>query len=298
MEKLRLYIFAFISMGCWASTFVWFKVANASFSPLTIVLFRLIIASIILETYCRLFKKNQKIKKEDYKIFLLLAFCEPFCYFLGESFGLQYISATMGSLIISTIPLFTPVLAITLLKEKIKIQEIIGLFVSFFGILLIVLKDTNITGSFKGILLEFFAVCAGVGYSVVAKKLTHKYNSFMIVKIQSMIAAIYFLPLFLIFDFNNFSQSTHLLSDYSSILKLSIFGSVIAFILFTELVKGLGPIVADLFTNLIPIFTMIIAYIVIDEKITGIKLIGTFIVVLGISVSQLKFSKKRSVCKI
>ncbi|OQY38905.1 MAG: hypothetical protein B6226_02885 [Candidatus Cloacimonetes bacterium 4572_65] len=293
MNKIKLYTFAVLSMVFWSSTFVWFKVAFETFQPITIVLLRLILAGGILEVYCRLFKKHERIDRKDLLPFLLLSFFEPFCYFLGESFGLKYVSATLGSLIISTIPLFTPIFAYIFLKERLGKWGIIGLLISFAGILFIVLENMNIKGSLKGVLLEFFAVFAGIAYGITVKKLTHKYKSITIVKIQSQIGALYFLPLFFIFEWNHFLGVEHSLSAYMVIIKLSIFGSVLAFILFTEVVKGMGASMANLFTNLIPVFTAIFAYFILGDVITTPKIIGIATVIIGLFVSQLKTKSLR-----
>ncbi|MBI9032220.1 DMT family transporter [bacterium] len=288
MEKFRLYSFAVLSMLFWSSTFVWFKIAYENFQPFTIIFLRLLLAGVLLELYVRIFRKNEVIRKEDIKIFLLLSFCEPFCYFLGESFGLMFISATLGSLIISTIPLFTPIFTYIFLKEKLGKWGIIGLLISFSGLLFIILDNADLSGSIWGVLLEFFAVFSGIAYGIVVKKLTHKYTSITIVKVQSQLGALYFLPFFLIFDWSKFLAVDHSFSVYYVIIKLSLFGSVAAFILFTEVVKGMGPNIANMFTNLIPVFTAVFAYFILGELITPVKVIGIFTVIFGLFISQLK----------
>lgn len=288
MEKLRLYSFAILSMLFWSSTFVWFKIAYENFQPFTIIFLRLLLAGVVLEIYARIFKQTEIIKKEDFKIFLLLSFCEPFCYFLGESFGLMFISATLGSLIISTIPLFTPIFTYVFLKEKLGLWGIIGLLISFLGLTFIIFENADLSGSIWGVLLEFFAVFSGIAYGIVVKKLTHKYKSITIVKVQSQLGALYFLPLFLIFDWSKFIAIDHSFSLYLVIIKLSLFGSVAAFILFTEVVKGMGPNIANMFTNLIPVFTAVFAFFILGEMITPVKIIGIITVIVGLFISQIK----------
>lgn len=288
MEKFKLYTFAVFSMLFWSSTFVWFKIAYENFQPFTIIFLRLLLAGVLLELYARIFRRNEVIKREDLKIFFLLSFCEPFCYFLGESFGLMFISATLGSLIISTIPLFTPIFTYVFLKEKLGKWGIIGLLISFGGLLFIIFEDADLSGSLWGVALEFFAVFSGIAYGIVVKKLTHKYTSITIVKVQSQLGALYFLPFFLIFDWSHFLAIDHSFSIYAVIIKLSLFGSVAAFILFTEVVKGMGPSIANMFTNLIPVFTAVIAFILLGEIITPIKIIGIITVIIGLFISQFK----------
>ena len=83
----------------WGFSFIWFKVANKTFSPITIIFIRLLFSVILLTTYLIATKRYIKIRKEDRKLFLMLATFEPFFYFLGESFGLTYVSATFCSVL-------------------------------------------------------------------------------------------------------------------------------------------------------------------------------------------------------
>jgi drug/metabolite transporter (DMT)-like permease len=127
IDKIWVYTAATLAALFWGFSFVWFKQAFLVYKPITIVFLRLVIATVLLNVYIKVAGKKQKIDKKDYKLFLLLAFFEPFCYFLGESFGLTFVSATVGAIIISTIPLFTPFLTYFLIKEKITIYGIVGL---------------------------------------------------------------------------------------------------------------------------------------------------------------------------
>ena len=56
----------------------------------------------------------------------MLALFEPFLYFLGESFGLTYVSATVGSVLISTIPVFATIGAWLIFREKLKANKLCG----------------------------------------------------------------------------------------------------------------------------------------------------------------------------
>ena len=70
----------------------------------------------------------------------MLALFEPFFYFLGESFGLTYVSATVGSVLISTIPVIATIGAWIIFKERLKIINYIGIIVSFTGIIIFVMN--------------------------------------------------------------------------------------------------------------------------------------------------------------
>jgi drug/metabolite transporter (DMT)-like permease len=233
-------------------------------------------------------KREQKIEKVDYGKFLLLALFEPFLYFMGESFGLTLVSSTVAAVIVSTIPVISPMFAYFFVKEKISLMNFIGLIISFSGIMLMVFnRDFTFDASPLGVLLEFCAVMAAIFYSVAIKKLTHKYSAFTIIKVQNMLGAIYFLPLFLIFDFNRFISIKPDLELIYSLLMLAVFASSAAFILYIPVIRELGVIKANIFTNFIPVFTAITSYFVLSEAFDMGKILGMTVVIAGVVVSQI-----------
>ena len=125
----------------WSFSFIWFKKANKTFHPITIVFIRLAISVILLTTFLVITKNFMKIRKKDRKLFLMLAVFEPFFYFLGESFGLTYVSATVCSVLISTIPVFATIGAWLIFKEKLKMINYAGIILSFIGVLVFILNS-------------------------------------------------------------------------------------------------------------------------------------------------------------
>src|SRR5512138_3230917 len=138
----------------WAFSFIWFKEANQNLYPITIVFFRLVIAVILISAFLFLTKGFRKIEKKDRRLFLMLAVFEPFMYFIGESFGLTYVSATVGSVIISTIPVFATISAWILFRERLKPINYAGIIISFIGVVIFISNDNGtISFNLKGLLL-------------------------------------------------------------------------------------------------------------------------------------------------
>ncbi len=294
MKNGKVYIALIISMIFWGFSFVWAKVALETYSPISIVLFRLIVSSTAIFIFAKISRIKINILRKDIKLFILLALFEPFLYFLGETFGLQRVSATTASVIISTIPIFVPIFAFILFREKLSFINIIGSIVSFIGVLIIILnKSFSLDASLSGILLMMLAVFAATGYSLVVKNITDRYNPVIIVLFQSSFAILGFLPLFLIFDFNSFLNIKHNFESITAIIELGIFASSIAFILFAYGIRKIGVSKAGFFSNLIPIFTAIIAFFLLNERLSIIKYIGIAVVILGLFLSQLNSVKLR-----
>jgi len=284
-----------LSMIFWSFSFIWFKVANETFRPLTIVFIRLVIAIIILNVFISLTGNHIKIRKEDRKLFLLLALFEPFLYFLGESFGLTYVSATTGSVIISTIPVIAALGAWLLYREKLRIINYMGIIISFIGILVFIFnKDGSLSFDVRGIILLLFAVFSAVGYNLTLNRLVVSYDPVYIVNIQNMIGALLFLPLFLIFELRHLADTTITFRSLIPVAELSLFASCGAFILFAYSVRQMGISRANVFTNCIPIFTAFFSFIVLGDEMTMQNIAGMIIVIAGLFMSQINGRPKKS----
>jgi len=293
MNKFRTYGAVILSMIFWSFSFIWFKVANVYYRPITIVFIRLFISVIILTSYLFLSKKFMKIRKEDRRLFFMLAMFEPFLYFLGESFGLTYVSSTVGSVIISTIPVVATIGVWLFFKEKLKIINYIGIILSFSGILVFIFnKDGSLSYNIKGIVLLCFAVFSAVGYNLTLSKLVDHYSPVYIVNVQNILGALFFLPVFLISDLKSFINAPHSFISFKPILELSVFASCGAFILFAYSVKNMGISKANVFSNCIPIFTALFSFLLMGERLTFQNITGIIIVIAGLFLSQIHVNKK------
>lgn len=287
--KYSIHIIAVIAMLLWGFSYVWTKIVFDYYEPFTTVFLRLLISSLVLILFIFIFRKPKTIKKEHYKLFLLSAIFNPFLYFIGESFGLQYVSPTISAVIIATIPVFTPIAALLFLKEKLNWVNVLGLFISFCGVIIMILKkDFSLNADLKGILFLMGAVFAAVIYGVLLKKLTVHYSSLTIIAYQNTIGAIFFLPFFLIFEFDTFIAVKPNFELVSSLLLLAVFASSLAYILYASSVRNIGISKANIYTNLIPVFTGALSYLILAEQFSYAKIIGMLIVIFGVALSQIK----------
>lgn len=291
-KKWLVYLSLIFSMIFWAFSFVWVKEVYMIYGPLTTVFFRLVIASLLLLAFALLTGKLVKVERRDLSTFVLLSFFEPFLYFMGESFGLKFVSSTIGAIIVATIPLFSPIAASRFHGEKISVRTFAGILLSFFGVSIVVLDSSfNLTASPLGIALEFLAVIAAIFYTVVLKKLAVKYNPTSIITYQNLLGIIYFLPLWFLFEYRDFTAIPFNFTAFAGILKLSVFASCIAFIFYAHSVKRLGINSANIFINLIPVFTAIFAWYILDDPLSLRKFVGIAVVIAGLLVAQIKLKK-------
>lgn len=293
MKNPIVHIAAILSMFFWGLSFIWSKIVFETYTPITTITIRLSISFTILFLYLIVTKQVEIIKKKHRSLFFASAIFNPFLYFLGEYYGLSMVSASISAIIISTIPILTPFVARKLFREKLNILNIIGLVVSFVGVLLIILKkDLTLNSSGLGLSLLVLALFSAVIYSAMVKKLTDEYSPISIIAWQNLIGFVLFLPLFLYYDFSDFLKITPNLITLISLFMLGVFGSSICYVLYAFVLKRLELTKANIYNNLTPIFTAIASYFFLGESFSAIKITGMVIVITGIILSQLKFSKK------
>jgi len=196
------------------------------------------------------------------------------------------VSPTLASIIVSTIPLFTPIFAWLLIRERVNNYEIIGLIISFAGVSVLVIENLQIDGRPFGILLMSIAVLGGTFYGIILKKLTGSYSALTITKYQTYIGMLLFMPFFYIFEYHQFLTINLSFDVYKYVLLLGILPSSLSFTLLAMAVHRLGIVRANIFSYLIPVFAALMAFYMAIEPFSTVKIIGMAIVILGLCLSQ------------
>lgn len=271
----------------WGMSFVWSTQLLAYYHPVTIIFIRLIISSAFLFLIMGTTGQFMKIRKEDYGLIFLSALFNPFLYFICENYGLKYSSSIIASIIIATIPVFSPVVGFVTFKERMTFLNLLGIFISFLGVILMLVRaDFSIAVDKLGIIFLAGAVVSALVYSVFLRKLSFRYTPLAIVSWQNLIGIILFFPVFLFFDSNQVWTVPLNSTIISSFLSLAILASSLSFVFFTKSIQLFGISKANIFSNLIPVFTAIFSYFILAELITIQKIAGMIIVIAGIFLSE------------
>ena len=292
-EHIGHYILLFFSALFWGASFVFTKFLLKNFTTIEIIFLRTALASLFLLVFSTLFlKKRMKIEKRDIPVIFAFSFFEPFLYFIFETYSLEHISASIVSIIIATIPIFTAILSKYYFKEQFSIINMLGVLISFTGIAIMLIPGFSDNSSgFWGVLLAFLAVFSAVGYGFYLRKLSQNYHPVVIITYQNIIGTILFLPIFIALGLKNgFPALDNLTAttNLTNILVLAIFCSSLAFIFFVKGVQSLGLGKSVIFCNLTPVITAIISFFLLKEDFTVAKITGIVIVITGIFIVQKK----------
>lgn len=294
-KSIIAYVSIIFSMIFWGISFVWTKeLLNANFPVFLILTIRLTIASLLMFSVFKLMGKLERIEKTDLSKFFLLALFEPFLYFIGENFSMHFVDASFAAIMIALLPIVNPIALHIFNKDKIGWNLLFGAVISVIGIMIMSINpEGEIKISWQGTLLLLLAVFAGSGYSVILSRLINKYNPITITTTQNIVGILYFLPCLLIFDLDKISSVVWTKDAILSLVFLAIFCSAGAFMLYSYSAKLLSVIKVSIFTNAIPVVTIIVAIILGQELFSFLKVLGILIVVSGLLLSQFGFKKRK-----
>src|SRR6056297_3114966 len=169
---LLVYIALLLAAFFWGSSFPATKIVLRGFSPIAYVFLRFVGAS---HLGVLMLRRYRPLGRRVHLKLVLMAFFQPTIYFLFESAGLQYTSASSASMIIAALPGIVALLAGFLLKERLSLRQWAGVLLSIVGVIILAGFDDNPTyaeSSLLGNSLVLLAVLAASMYMIVARHLS------------------------------------------------------------------------------------------------------------------------------
>ena len=297
-SKPLVYISSTVAIILWGMSYIWTdKLISMQIPVFYFVFVRILLAGVILFLFNTAYGRIKRIQKRDLPKFLMLALCEPFIYFIFETYGLKLTgSPTLSAMIIATIPIFSIGAGILFFKEKVNAVNMIGIFLSLVGIVMVAMAKGEI-GEYVlwGIIFLLIAVLSEVGHASFTKSLSGNYSSQVIVMYQFLIGSIYLLPLFLMKGLKGFDASIYFSADVMyPIICLAILCSSLAFSLWVGTIKSLGVAKSSIFSALIPVVAALIAWLLGHEIMNARQWTGIAISSFGVILSQYTMKKGNS----
>lgn len=285
-------IFALVfAMFIWASSFIALKTAINDLEPYTVIFLRMFTASLCFVYFIKSFTKYT-FSKTDIKYIILLAFFEPCLYFIFEAKAISLTTASQVGMITSLMPIITAMAAGYFLKEIISKQLIIGSLIALCGAVWLSLQAVSSISAPNPMLGNFFellAMVCGAGYTIVARYLSDKYSALFITAIQVFIGTIFFFPFF-IYEFST-SDLNFTTNAVLCVLYLGVVVTLGGYGLYNYALTKIEASKAAVFVYLIPVFTLILAYLILNEKLSNIELIASFTILIGVFISEASLKK-------
>jgi drug/metabolite transporter (DMT)-like permease len=289
------------SMIIWSVSGIAIKHALAVLPPFTLIILRFVPSVLLMLLIGLICRKSpllclQKLERKDIPLFLIAGFCQPFLYYMLETFAYDALnSPTIAETLLSTSPLLSPLFAAVLLRERVTRYNIIGILVSTAGVFALSLVGSSnySIGSYWGVLLAFLAVSAAVIDSIMMRKVPAYYTSLSFIFYAQLISLLFFIPIWW------FKEGPEAISNLQSAISnsevqvalwcvayLTVFASVIAFILFCFALRRVGVTQANAFNNIRPAFTALWMLLFFHEMLPWGKWMGMALIIFGLFICQ------------
>jgi drug/metabolite transporter (DMT)-like permease len=239
------------------------------------------------------------IIRRNLKILTVLAILSVTNFSIFIYMALKLSTATNTVLINSMIPIFIVMVSWLGFKERITLRQSIGIAISLAGLLFIIANgnlSTIISVRFsKG---DLWTICAGISwalYSVLLRKCPTELNSLSFLATLIIIGTLFISP-FYIWEMSagktmNISQAT-----IGSIVYVALFASILAYIFWNKAIQIIGANKTGIFIHLMPVFSIILAIIFLNEELREYHVKGTILIFTGIfltTAGKIKFQTRR-----
>jgi drug/metabolite transporter (DMT)-like permease len=269
---------------CFGGTWVAGAVAVDAAPPFTIAAVRFGVASVLLYAWARLTNRPlSRIERRDWPIIGGLGLTAIAGYNWLFLTGLTLAPASDGAIIVPGLaPVFTAVIAGAVIHERLGVRGFIGLAVAAFGLFLVV-NPTG--GTTEHRLLGDLLFIAGAAlwgvYSVIARVASKRFNAVSASLYGTAFGTVVLVPAALL-EGGASSIAIAPVEALIGIAYLTVFGTVLAFVLLNLGVARIGAARASAFALLVPIVGVLSSVALLDEHLGPLTLVGGIVVLIGL----------------
>jgi drug/metabolite transporter (DMT)-like permease len=272
----------------WASAFAGIRAGLGEYGPGEIALFRFVVASVVLGCIA-LVTRMRLPERRDLPAVFLAGFLAFTVYHVALNYGEVAVGAGAASVLINTAPLFTALLAVTFLGERLRVLGWVGMAVSFFGAVLISAGEGEGFGLAPQALLILLAALSSSIYFVIQKPYLQKYGALAFTTYAvwaGTLLSLVFLP-GLISQMGAAPPGTTLAMVY-----LGVFPTAIAYVTYAYAFSRMPASRAVSFLYLIPVMAYLIAWAWIGEVPTLLSVVGGCVTLSGVLIVN-AFGRRR-----
>lgn len=277
----------------WASSFILVKAGLMEIPPVTLAALRFFIGSIIflgiLYSRYNSYEVFTYLRK-NLKMLSALGLMGIFLPNVFQNVGMQYTTASASSVLQTTSPVFTAVLAALFLRESLGVRKAGGVTLALTGAAMIATNGnlsslTEITDYVYGNFLMLLSAVCYAFYIILSKIGLRDGEPLIIVSLSTAIGSIFLLI------FAPIVERVGMLINLSSymwgiIITLAVVPTVIGFLSWFEALKSMDASKASFFIFLVPVFTVIFAHFFLKEDITLFMVGNAALIVAGVYMAE------------
>ena len=287
--KIKTFLELLALVLIWSGSWIAIKWGLTEIPPYSLAFFRFLVACpvIVAITYYLEGSKSLKINKNEIITFSILGLLGVTLTQAIQVYALKFTSAINSSILINFNVPFIAILAMIFLGESLNKKTAFGIFVSFIGAVIIVVNG-SLSGFQRINIGDVLIVLAGAfwgAYSVVGKKIMEERTPLSVTSFSFLFGTIFLFPMALFESkFSFIGRVTEL--GIGSVLYLSLFCSVFAYICWNRSMKCEKASNVAMFLYFVPVVTAIMAWFLLGEVITIFTVIGGAFVILGVYLAE------------
>ncbi len=281
---LGAHLTALFTIIVWGSTFIASKIMLRYYQPLAVMTARFAIAWVLLWL---LYPKRVRTTPRDELCFLAMGASGAFCYYLCENYALTLTLASNVSIIVAAAPVLTALLAHFFTEEKLTRSVFYGFAVAFFGVALVVFNGTVILklNPLGDLIALAGALCWAV-YSVVLHRSLGRFDALLMTRKMMFYALVMALPLLFITRTPLPLAPLARADVLFCLVFLGVFGSALCYVFWSSATRRLGTVVTNNYIYINPFVTMVVAALVLHEKISVMGVAGAALIIVGVVIGS------------
>lgn len=266
---------------CWAGAFIAAKVGVRSASPLALTYYRFLIAAVCVYGWARFKGIPLRIRPRDGWVMLQLGFVGMVCYHLLFFEALRFTSAVKASMIMATNPLMVAVLAVFMLGERLSRVKVVCFLTALLGVLLTISHwDLMLLVRGRvaaGDLIMLVAVVCWALYGVLVRRHVGRFDP-VVTTFYSFVTCVILLTPFEAVELA--SGAGRISSDgWLAIVYMGVFPTFFGYMVHQQCIKHLGLSRSSLFINLVPVFAMAMAVLLLHEAFFALNAVSAAIII-------------------
>lgn len=272
----------------WGSVWPIYKVALDYCPPVLFSAFRSLVAGVLFSLFL-LPKWRQLQWRQNWRIYSISTAINVVAFFGLQSIGLQYLPAGLFAVIVYLQPVLVVLLAWLWLHESLTPRKLVGVLMGFMGVAFVSLEGISGTISMVGIWLALLAGLAWAVGTIYAKSVMPRVDAMWFVAIQNLVGSILLLGLGVgVEDIASVEWTWPLIGG---LLYGGIFGVTLAFVVYYKLIHAGEAGKVSSFTFLVPLISVLISTLTLNEPFTLSLFLGMVLILLSIIMINWKATK-------
>lgn len=280
---MRKYILLLLISCIWGSQFFFVALVTSEVGAVTLSLLKAIIGALCLSLISLFLKRENS--STDIKLYVGIAFFEVVLPFILIAQGQKYVSSSIASMLIATVPIITLVLYVIFFKKNVSQFQFVGILLGFLGLIILSwpTQAMNGSGTLLGNVLLLLAAISFALSLILMEKLD---DGSPVVHMRNVlwIATIILLPLAFIFERPLLLDINGL--QTASIVILGIFHAGIVYMLYNLLIQKEGALFASFSNYIVPVVGVLLGYFILNESLSLQHITGIFIVLCALLLSN------------